>query len=140
MSIQTQFDIAIEFGYPPLQVRRALRQKAFIRAGDFIVHLFDSNLDEVMEDGSVQNEEKKHAVLKEDITVTERLKQLSLRRETEQLYHQSKCLRCHTRDRDIVCLPCSHLSLCRQCALCVTTCPMMDCNELIVRTVIIYLA
>ncbi|PAA60889.1 hypothetical protein BOX15_Mlig000686g3, partial [Macrostomum lignano] len=41
----------------------------------------------------------------------------------------SRCRQCNTRDVEIVCLPCGHLSLCMQCSRTARTCPAINCGQ-----------
>uniref|UniRef100_A0A1I8FFG7 RING-type domain-containing protein n=1 Tax=Macrostomum lignano TaxID=282301 RepID=A0A1I8FFG7_9PLAT len=41
----------------------------------------------------------------------------------------NRCRQCNTRDVEIVCLPCGHLSLCMQCSRTARTCPAINCGQ-----------
>lgn len=44
----------------------------------------------------------------------------------EQWMQESSCLKCFDRKRYIVCMPCSHLAVCKQCSKFMRTCPMCE--------------
>ena len=55
------------------------------------------------------------------------------------LLYSKTCLHCHAKDRNVVTLPCSHLTLCLSCVPSVTVCPRDDCNMSIETTVNVYM-
>ena len=95
-----------------------------MNARDLINYLEDTTSDEEdeqkeekVEDENVDKEvvtltEEKTVVMEEGLEVipsTAVARNISLLEETKFYYHQSICLRCDSRNRNIVCLPCCHL-------------------------------
>lgn len=155
MSINTQRQVACEFGYPEQLVNDFLRKKRYRNAGDLVDDLEDYLLK--FENGlpEEKDDDEKAASYKEDIAVvnfpiedkdsdattvaataaaavsssTTAPRKLTLYKETVLLYKRSKCLVCLTNRRCVVTLPCSHLSLCNTCLLRTRKCPLRDCGE-----------
>lgn len=48
----------------------------------------------------------------------------SLKNVHNELENRTKCIVCHSQEREVVLQPCMHLVLCRACALVVTDCPL----------------
>ena len=80
-----------------------------------------------------EKEELEKRCLMEKIRQEEKEKFQLLRRETSFMYLKSKCAICYTHARNIVSLPCSHLSLCEHCSNKVDKCPL--CQETISCTI-----
>ena len=153
--METQLRIAVEFGYPLLQVKRVLQQKQFPSAGDLVAFLFDAPLfesteEEIISSTTLKEEKPLHSHTKEEKEtmipatreedVPECLQSFEeLKIETMALLYLTKCLHCHERDRNVVTLPCSHLTLCMACAPLVKLCPKKECNEPIEVTLLTYM-
>ena len=132
--MENQYRVALELGYPALQVRRVLQQQTFSCAGDLVDQLYELQLksDEAEpqsnSDGIQTTEDKATKVT------------TALKTETAALLYTKTCLHCLENDRNIVTLPCSHLTLCITCASSVSKCPRPDCKKIIERKIIIYMA
>ena len=137
-----QEQVATEFGYENVIIREVLNRKSFDCSGDLVDYLFVLN-DEEFENlrqaycKSVEKEELQKRCLEEKIQLVEKMveneKLQSLRRETNFLYFKSKCVICFFNVRNIVTLPCSHLSLCEHCSYKMDKCPR--CQESISCTI-----
>ena len=131
-----QEQVAAEFGYGNEIIREVLNRESFDCSGELVDYLFLLN-DEDIENlrqayfESLEKEEVEKRCLEEKIQQEEKemenKKLQSLRRETNFLFFKSKCVICFTNERNIVTLPCSHLSLCEFCSKKVDKCPL--CKE-----------
>ena len=143
----TQYQVAIEMGFVPDRVRRALTKQRFECAGDLIDYLEDKVSDEEEEEGEEKADKKAAGEVKEGNTIqgavaevaTAAIRELSLREETEIYYRQSVCLRCRERKRAIVCLPSFHFTLCSLCSHLARRCPLPDCQQPIDETILSYM-
>lgn len=125
--------IACELGYEKEVVQFILREKTFQNAGSFLEYLCELELKDNFDDIKEKIRQEKEQEVKEP----ENQRQ-DLQKETLSLYLRSKCLKCKTNTRNIVCLPCSHYSLCKPCSSFLNHCPM--CNSFISETIIVFLA
>ena len=99
--------------------------------------------EEKVEDENVDKEvatltEEKAAVTEEGATTippTAAARDVSLLEETKFYYRQSICLRCDSRKRNVVCLPCCHLTLCSFCSVIASRCYRPDCKVPIESTI-----
>ena len=128
-------------------IREVLNRKSFDCSGDLVDYLFLLNEEEIENlqqtyFKSVEKElEKRYLVEKIQHEENDKFQSLqleneklqSLRRETKFLYFKSKCVICFTNVRNIVTLPCSHLSLCEDCSNKMDKCP--SCQESISCTI-----
>lgn len=122
----TQYQVAIELGYPMEHVKRLLQKKKYETASDLIDDLEQCS-NEMDEEG-----EKQEIPSTTDINAAAASEKVfSLREETEMLYHRSICLVCKKNKRTRVILPCSHLSHCESCNSFTRRCPLVSCQELI---------
>ena len=127
--------IACEFGYDMEVIQYVLRENFFPNAASLVCYLDELHLtDNFREIRDKIREEKEHEEReiekKKIMTVCDRAKATEdLRRETLRLYTMSKCVRCRNNIRTIVCLPCSHYSLCKPCSSFLDRCP--QCNTFI---------
>ena len=108
--------VALEFGFEETVVDFILRQRSFTDAGDLVDYLDQLQISDNFED-------VKARMAKEKID-QEKKQHEDLVNETRRLYLNSKCLRCREKDRTIVCLPCSHFSLCADCGKSALQCPL----------------
>lgn len=129
--MSSQYLVAVEFGYEPCLVKRVLSKLHFQCAGDLIDFLED-RADEIPQ----EEEEEVMSPPPKELTPPPQIKD-EFREETELLYRRALCLHCKKDKKDIVCLPCSHLSLCRHCANKTQNCPA--CKEYIITTILTYL-
>ena len=120
-----QYQIAIELGYNAALVKKVLTRQSFKRAGDLIDCLWEEELLEETVEETVEDERK----IPSAPPLPSEEKLCNLLEETSLLYHQSKCLRCKERDRNVVLLPCYHFSLCRSCVSRTALCPKKDCRQ-----------
>lgn len=131
--------VALEFGFESQLIHEVLSHQTFACAGDLIDYLSDltdaaddENLERVrrkqLEKETEKEEEAEKQHLEEEDSCLE-----TLRRETAVLYLRSKCLECRKNSRNIVTMPCSHLTLCETCSEKTTQCP--SCKETIVAVV-----
>ena len=116
MNKSSRYQVAIEFGYAPPIVLRALSKQEFSCAGDLIEYL-------ELHEEELQKEEKS-----------------ALRKETEHLYRNVMCLWCETQPRTIVFLPCAHLCLCSDCSDLCKCCPLPNCNSCIESKIVTYIS
>ena len=115
-----QLQVASEFGYSHDIVTELLQRNRYENAGELIEDLEKSDL-------QVEDIEKEKV---DAATVTGNFEQkLTVREETERLFHASICLVCHVSKRTRVCLPCCHLTHCEKCETAVKHCPQLDCKE-----------
>ena len=144
----TQYKVAIELGYAPALVRKVLRRQHFDRAGDLVDYLWgiefaDDSNEKKEEEGTPQPTfSLPYLPMTNSLEIENEKKsrQQSLREETLQLYFQSQCLCCREKERNIVCLPCSHLTLCARCATMTSHCPAAECHEKIKDTIVAFLS
>ena len=149
--MESQYKVAVEFGYPPFQVKWALQQHQFPCAGDLVNFLYDLQIPTDEEDtmavlhnltlGKEEEEElqqpKEIAEIKA-VLQEETLSPSALKTDTALLLHMTRCLCCHENDRNIVILPCSHLTHCLTCSPSVSSCPRHDCQMVIERKILVY--
>ena len=141
-----QEQVATEFGYENVIIREVLNRKSFDCSGDLVDYLFllnEGEIENLEQDyfKSLEKEELDKRCLKEKEVENENFQSIqlenenlqSLRRETKFLYFKSKCVICFTNVRNIVTLPCSHLSLCENCSNKMDKCP--SCQESISCTI-----
>ena len=138
--MNSRVQVALEFGYDRDLIDYALEKYKFSCAGDLIDCLEDLENESEIEDKIAELKDKKQheakeREVKEQIAKQERQEKtwLKLRDETERLYARSLCQRCRRNRCNIVCLPCSHLSLCQPCSSFLHNCP--SCNEYISQTI-----
>lgn len=157
--METQLKIAVEFGYPPLQVKRVLHHHQFSSAGDLMAFLFDTSLSDVEEEEEMEEEEKSvsstnlddktpipnsiegetsHEEKNSFLENESEQSRAALQAETLALLYSKKCDHCYKRDKSVVALPCSHLTLCIGCAPLVKLCP--QCRQFIEMTILTYIA
>ena len=138
--------IALELDFPKIIVKRALRKYKFKDAGSFVDYL-----ETHMEEFEVEEEAEEPVSMEKNITIltppeeiatistlTTKVKELSLKEETEILYHQTVCLECRKNKRSFVCLPCCHFTLCETCESQTRHCPLRSCREHISATIQTY--
>ena len=120
--------VAIEFGYEEEIINHIVQEKSFKDAGSLVDYLYQL---------SIEDDFRK---VKENISNVKIRKQKAindkLMKETEKLYLSSKCVHCRQNDRNIVCLPCSHFSLCKVCTSFIRHCPR--CKTFISETIMVY--
>jgi hypothetical protein len=131
MSFETLLQVAIEMDYPESIVRHTLRRHQFENAGQLIDFLED-NMSNLQQEVQVEEEEEEKSCHNVTSNAAEsKLKELSLKEETELLYRLSFCLKCWKNPRTLVILPCSHFALCDSCGKTARTCPRRDCQAYI---------
>jgi len=59
--------------------------------------------------------------------------------ETNFLLYTLQCVSCRIRKRNIVCLPCGHLSLCKSCAQVMLTCGKKYCSYKTTRHIEVFM-
>ena len=133
--MQIQEQVAAEFGYEKMIIREVLNGKSFDCSGDLVDYLFLLSEDENENLRWVyfEKEELEKRRLMEKIRQEEKEKFQLLRYETNFMYLKSKCVMCYTHARNIVSIPCSHLSLCEHCRNKADKCPL--CQETISCTI-----
>jgi hypothetical protein len=136
MSAEIQFQVAIEMDFPERIVSHVLRKHQFENAGQ-LVNFLEDNME------LIETELEEENYCNENVVASpskdEAMKELSLREETELLYRLSYCLKCWTNPRTLVCLPCSHYTLCEDCEKTTKTCPRRDCQASIEYVIRIYM-
>ena len=145
--------VAKEFGFEEEEISIVLRQHHFDMSGDLLEYLMDMFEDtlqgQVLDDEKMNerneslegdsqrskmneslkddDEEQSGMSLKNIKEMDEALNRVHERRklctETKDLMRWRMCVTCKEEERAIVFLPCSHLALCRQCALKAVCCP-----------------
>ena len=145
----SQYKVAIEFAFPPLQVRRVLQQHQFPCAGDLIEYLYnlqgstdeqetETVLQDLTQEEEQQQQQKENIEMKTVLLHEEKSSLSELKSETVLLLYMRRCLCCHKNDRNIVTLPCSHLTHCLTCSPSVSVCPNDECKMTIERKIPIY--
>ena len=115
-----QRTVALEFGFEEQVVDYILRQRSFKDAGELVDYLDQLHL--------TDNFAEVKARLAKEKVEDEKKQRNDLVNETRRLHINSKCFRCRKNDRGIVCLPCSHFSLCKTCAMTASQCPVCKMN------------
>ena len=124
MSPQTQYQVAIEFGFPEAIVNIALNKNTFDSASSFIDYLEDYMHDLDSKTLKVTTS-LQHSIQN---VVTEQNKSCMLREETARLYRKTLCLLCGKNKRVFVTLPCSHFNICEVCKPNTKLCPVRFCR------------
>ena len=139
--MNNQRTVALEFGYDGQLVDYVLRQRHFDNAGELVDHLYQLTLTEgkkVLEERVSEDKKAREQQVLEDAKEREKKAIEELREETRLLHINTKCLSCWKANRNVVCLPCSHFSMCNACATTAIVCPR--CNEGISRMIETFLS
>ena len=138
--MESQYKVAVEFGYPPFQVKRVLRHHQFPCAGDLVNYLYEmEDMEAILHDLTPgEKEEEEEDEIKTVSQTEERLSPRDLETDTAMLLYMTRCLCCHENDRNILTLPCSHLTHCLTCSDSISVCPRHDCKMIIERKILIY--
>ena len=123
--------VALEFGYESDVIKQVLYEKSFPSSGELVDYLFQLNVEEIENYQQSYCKRLEKAEMEKQRLKNDKLK--SLREDTKVWYLMSKCMNCFSNERNIVILPCSHLSLCEYCSKKVYFCPV--CQEKIACTI-----
>ena len=129
--------VAIEFGYCWQHIKTACHDYSFKTAADLIDYLTLQAM-ETNNDSCICPEEKKQEAKVEEEKGKEVTRE-ALQKETNNLLVTRLCLVCREAERNIVCLPCSHLSLCHRCSPKTLRCPYSMCDSLISHQILTFL-
>lgn len=135
--MDSKVEVAIEFGYDEEIVNYVAHEKTFNDAGSLVDYLCQLSIED---DFREIREKISNMKMREEARRKHERKFINdeLVKETYKLYMSSKCKRCREKNRNIVCLPCSHFSLCKLCAQISKHCPC--CEDLIKETITVYLS
>ena len=145
---------ALELGYPAHRIAIAMKRHSFRSAGALVEYLWDHIMEEEEEDvemGAIPSAPPPPAVFDDDVSkLTRSVSGLKLKsssdlanellKETQHLHVMVHCLTCRLEKRNVLLLPCCHLSICSNCVKHVKSCPMKDCKQLIENTFVVYQA
>ena len=152
----SQYRTALEFGYSKTLITKLLRSKKYSCAGDLIDDLEELEDEEIEQGEKIEgdkceaerkdNENSLNAIsnaVNDNVSTavgdtSNSFQTLSLRKETERLYRESKCLICGLTNRTRVNLPCCHLTHCESCDTFVKQCPRSSCRSEIACTIQTY--
>lgn len=127
--------VATEFGYAEEIVNYVVREKTFSDAGSLVDYLYQVSIEDDFREikAKISNMKMREEARRK---CEQKMINEKLMKETCKLYISSKCIRCRKNNRNIVCLPCAHFSLCKLCAGSTTLCPR--CKTFINETVTVY--
>ena len=147
----SQYQAALELGCPETLIKKLLGSKEYNCAGDLIEDIWklqDEEIDEreiqeieVNEKDNENSANSVSTVANDNVSTTAKdsIETSTLRKETERLYRQSRCLVCHITNRTRVNLPCGHLTHCESCDKFVKRCPVPSCKHEIACTIQTYM-
>ena len=130
----SKYCVALELGFPPHVISRALRERSFQNAGDLVDYL-NENLytseDEVEEMDTSESNDLctllKCAMSLNDNTSPKLDETNLLLKETTELFASVHCLQCKIERRGILTFPCCHVALCTSCSVTTHVCPSKNC-------------
>ena len=95
---------------------------------------------EIFKDMSMEDSNLKKSDILQDSECPEKLKDIErpdlLREENERLKSERLCVVCLTKDKNVLLLPCAHLTTCLECSFNMQNCPL--CRSKIQATVRTY--
>ena len=145
MSFPVSWHVALEMGYPLDDIELLTTRTERLSAGDLVERLMDYYDDpdylkkreekfKILEQHRIKEQEdmeyyrasleRKHIKEREEREKNEKEeRRLALVKSTLELLQSIRCRLCNIHERDIICLPCKHYSLCHECIYKTDFCP-----------------